>query len=70
MQISQIELQACVRSLTNLRQLTAELELSPDTMAALVSLTALTKLHVLGPHPMVSIIAVFCMTTCTILAVV
>lgn len=54
MQASQQDVLACLRSLKNLRQLTAQLELTSDTLAALVSLTALTKLHVMALYPMVS----------------
>ena len=54
MQGSQQDVLACLHSLTNLRQLTAQLELTSDTLVALMSLTALTKLHLLAAYPTVS----------------
>ena len=41
-------MQACLRALTNLRQLKANLPTNPDTLAALQSLTGLTQLHLVG----------------------
>ena len=53
-QASQEDVLACLRSLTNLRQLlTAQLQLSSDTLVALMSLTALTKLHLVAAYPTV-----------------
>ena len=44
-QASQADVRACLRTLTNLQQLQVPLELTAATLAALVPLTALTKLH-------------------------
>jgi hypothetical protein len=57
MQASQKDVLACVRSLTNLRQLTVHLEWTADTLAALTSLTALTKLHIVAAFLTVSMAA-------------
>lgn len=40
--------QACIRALTNLRQLEARLPLTPDLLAMLQPLTALTQLHLVS----------------------
>jgi hypothetical protein len=44
---------ACLRHLTSLRQLMGPPELSPDTLAALGPLTALTQLRLVGPTDIV-----------------
>ena len=47
-QASWVALPACLRTLTNLRQLRAAFALAPDMLAALQPLTALTQLHLVG----------------------
>ena len=54
MQASQEDVLACLRCLPSLRQLTAHLDLTPDTLVALSSLTALTELLVMAAYPTVS----------------